>query len=84
MFSRILEKISLSKNEISRAENSLYVLYTYTCERTFSKMKNIKSKPRSRLTDDNLRNLILVSISSIEPDLISLVNVKECHVSNAT
>lgn len=50
---------------------------TYICEQTFSKMKHVKSKTRSRLRDENLHNLLRVSTSKISPDIDELV--KQCQ-----
>ncbi|KII67817.1 General transcription factor II-I repeat domain-containing protein 2A [Thelohanellus kitauei] len=44
---------------------------TYVCEQFFSRIKYIKSKNRIRLTDGNLENSLLVSISNIDADIVS-------------
>lgn len=41
---------------------------TYLCEQTFSRMNFIKSKYRTRLTDENLQNLLRISVSQTQPD----------------
>ena len=42
---------------------------TYCCEQLFSKMKYTKSRLRSLLSDRHLNNILLLSRSSIEPDI---------------
>lgn len=37
---------------------------TYVCESTFSKLKFIKNKYRSRLTNENVDNILRISVSS--------------------
>ena len=55
----------------SAAYENLYAAYKYlltlsiaqcTCERTFSKLKIIKSRLRSRLTQNHLESLMLISV----------------------
>ena len=38
---------------------------TYICEQTFSKMKLVKSKLRSRLTDEHLQQILKLSVTNI-------------------
>lgn len=47
---------------------------TYLCEQTFSIMNFIKSKYRTRLTDENLQNFLRISVSQTQPDLNELSN----------
>ena len=42
---------------------------TYCCEQLFSKMKYTKSRLRSLLSDRHLNDILLLSSSSIEPDI---------------
>jgi hypothetical protein len=42
---------------------------TYLCEQTFSKLKYIKSKNRSRLTDLHLENYLQIGLSKLKPNL---------------
>uniref|UniRef100_A0AAG5D2H1 SPIN-DOC-like zinc-finger domain-containing protein n=1 Tax=Anopheles atroparvus TaxID=41427 RepID=A0AAG5D2H1_ANOAO len=40
---------------------------TYSCEKTFSKMKYVKSQYRSSLTDDHLQSVLIAGGTKIEP-----------------
>lgn len=46
---------------------------TYSCESFFSKMKFVKNKHRTRLTDDHLLALLRISSSNLNPDIKALV-----------
>ena len=47
---------------------------TYCCEQLFSKMKYTKSRLRSLLSDRHLNGILLLSSSSIEPDIDLLLH----------
>ena len=49
---------------------------TYNCETTFSALNNIKSKLRTRLTDENLKNCIVSSLTNNSVNLLDLVKEK--------
>lgn len=53
---------------------SAYFGSTYLCEMTFSQMKIIKSKTRSRLSDGHLTDCLRLAVSSYEPNFKSLTN----------
>lgn len=55
---------------------------TYRCEQTFSAMKLVKSKTRSRLTDANLKNTLLLSVTHINPNIEKLAKSKQPQKSN--
>ncbi|XP_069476356.1 general transcription factor II-I repeat domain-containing protein 2-like [Ambystoma mexicanum] len=55
---------------------------TYVCEQTFSRMKHLKSPTRSRLTDENLRHLLRLAVTNMEPDIDHLVSQKQAHSSH--
>lgn len=55
---------------------------TYLCEQTFSRMKCIKSKERSRLTDDHLHYLLRAATTKFEPDIKKLALQKQPQVSH--
>ena len=50
---------------------------TYCCEQLFSKMKYTKSRLRSLLSDRHLNNILLLSSSSIKPDIEILLHGKQ-------
>ena len=46
---------------------------TYTCEQLFSKVKHVKSKLRSNLTDSHLLDCLHLCASRIEPNVDQLI-----------
>jgi len=54
---------------------------TYRCEQSFSSMKMIKSKLRSRLSDSNLKNCLLLSVTNLTPNITGLVKAKQSQKS---
>lgn len=73
-------KMLYTFNLHSASYSNLYLLYKYTltlactqvyCERSFSKLKIIKTRLRSSLSQQNLNDLLLISI---ENDLIPKVS----------
>ena len=52
---------------------------TYRCEQSFSTMKIIKSKDRSRLRDSNLKNLLTLATTKVEPEITKLASRKQVH-----
>ncbi|XP_041447439.1 general transcription factor II-I repeat domain-containing protein 2-like [Xenopus laevis] len=55
---------------------------TYVCEQTFSRMKNLKSPTRSRLTDAHLHHLLRLAVTNMEPDIDYLISQKQAHTSH--
>ena len=55
---------------------------TYRCEQAFSSMKLIKSKTRSRLTDSNLKNCLLLSVTNLAPNIEKLAKSKQTQKSH--
>lgn len=55
---------------------------TYRCEQAFSSMKLIKSKTRSRLTDSNLKNTLLLSVTNLTPRIEKLAKSKQPQKSH--
>ena len=45
---------------------------TYACESFFSKLKQVKTKSRNRLTDTNLKNQLRCATTSLEVDFSEL------------
>uniref|UniRef100_A0A6P7GIM8 General transcription factor II-I repeat domain-containing protein 2-like n=1 Tax=Diabrotica virgifera virgifera TaxID=50390 RepID=A0A6P7GIM8_DIAVI len=55
---------------------------TYLCESTFSNMKFIKNKYRSRLTDEHLDSCIRLGITNYQPDVKKLTDMMDCQSSH--
>ena len=55
---------------------------TYICEQTFSKLKYIKSKNRSRLTDSHLENYLQIGTSNLKPNINEISLLKQAHTSH--
>ena len=56
---------------------------TYICEQLFSKMKNVKSKLRNRISDTRLENSLRIATSDIiQANVDKLVKEKQCQVSH--
>ncbi|XP_076034518.1 general transcription factor II-I repeat domain-containing protein 2-like [Oratosquilla oratoria] len=55
---------------------------TYCCEQLFSKMKYTKSHLRSQLSDRHLNDILLLSTSTIEPDMEILLHGKQHQQSH--
>jgi hypothetical protein len=55
---------------------------TYRCEQTFSAMKLIKDRSRSRLNDPHLRDLLLLATSDIEPEIDKLSHNNQSQKSH--
>jgi len=55
---------------------------TYRREQLFSFMKMIKNKLRSRLSDSNLKNCPLLSVTNLTPNITGLVKAKRRQKSH--
>ena len=55
---------------------------TYCCEQLFSKMKIVMSRYRAQLSDEHLNHILLLSSSSISPDISSLCSEKHQYHSS--
>ncbi|KAG0720046.1 General transcription factor II-I repeat domain-containing protein 2 [Chionoecetes opilio] len=55
---------------------------TYSCEQLFKKMKYTKSCIQSQLSDRHLNDILLLSTSSIDPDIESLLHGKQQQPSH--
>ena len=55
---------------------------TYRCQQSFSSMKIIKNKLRSRLSNSNLKNCMLLSVTNLTPNMIGLVKAKQNQKSD--
>ena len=49
---------------------------TYLCEKTFSKMKYIKSCYRSSLSDEHLESLLMIGSTNFEPQLDKIISAR--------
>lgn len=55
---------------------------TWTCESTFSTMKVLKNKQRSRLLHENLERHLLCAVTNLMPRLTDLTKGMQCQVSH--
>lgn len=55
---------------------------TYTCEQVFSLMKMTKTKNRSTLTDDHLKNSLILASTNIRPNIPQIVDKHQCQKSH--
>ncbi|KAK0137495.1 SCAN domain-containing protein 3 [Merluccius polli] len=55
---------------------------TYTCESAFSSMNAIKIHERNRLTHTNLENCLRISVTTVTPDIRSIVANNRCQFSH--
>uniref|UniRef100_A0A8D9DSW3 SCAN domain-containing protein 3 n=1 Tax=Cacopsylla melanoneura TaxID=428564 RepID=A0A8D9DSW3_9HEMI len=55
---------------------------TYLCESSFSHMKFIKNKYRSKLTDNHINNCIRMDLSNYPPSIEECVSKMECKSSH--
>ena len=55
---------------------------TYRCEQSFSSMKIIKKKLRSRLSDSNFKNCLLLSVTNLTFNINGLVKAKSSQKSH--
>ena len=56
---------------------------TYMCEKTFSKLKYVKSKYRSNISDEHLQAILMIGNTKFEPDLNEIMKTKsQLHTSH--
>ncbi|KAI5098257.1 general transcription factor II-I repeat domain-containing protein 2-like [Silurus meridionalis] len=55
---------------------------TYICERTFSRMKLLKTPTRSRLTDEHLHQCLRLAVTRMELDIQLLTSQMQAHNSH--
>ena len=55
---------------------------TYTCEQLFSRMKHIKSKIRTKISDELLENSLRIATASIKPDIDAPVSQLQGQTSH--
>ncbi|XP_074513446.1 general transcription factor II-I repeat domain-containing protein 2A-like [Sebastes fasciatus] len=83
---QFLRELPPSFPELSRMFRRTMCLFgsTYLCEKLISTMNFIKSKYRSRLTDDHLQAILRVSTaSSLKPNVAQLCERKRCQISGS-
>lgn len=56
---------------------------TYLCESAFSQMKTIKSKYRTRLTNEHLVACLRIALSENTPKFEKLTDDQQCHASTS-
>jgi hypothetical protein len=55
---------------------------TYLCEQFFSRMKHVKSKTRTQITDQHLENTLRIATSNIDVNIDELVKEMHCQISH--
>lgn len=55
---------------------------TFCCEQLFSKVKNIKTKSRSLMSDDHLGAVLCIATSSVGADIDKLCKQRQCQISH--
>ena len=55
---------------------------TYCCEQFFSRMKNVKTHTKSKLTDEHLTGILRIATSSVPADIDHLCKQKQCQTSH--
>lgn len=70
----VWNSISDSYDQLKKIAFAVLSLFgsTYSCEQAFSGMTFIKSKLRSRLTDENLESCLKLKTTTYEPDIMKL------------
>ena len=79
----------LSANLLTPSSLSADVFYeqppTYLCEKTFSKMKYVKSCYRSAYSDEHLESLLVIRTTNLEPQLNKIISgKKQLYTSNCS
>jgi hypothetical protein len=65
-------KFSPTRCITAYARNGLRSASIYLCEQVFSSMKQIKDKQWSLLTGGNLKNLVILATTKLQPDVDKL------------
>jgi hypothetical protein len=53
---------------------------SYRCEQLYSLMKNVKSRIRTRLTDEHLEGRMRIATTEIKHDTGKLLKQKQCQI----
>jgi hypothetical protein len=51
----------------------------YRCEQLFRLMKNVRSRTKTRLTDEHLGGCMRIATTEIKPDFERLLKLKQCQ-----
>ena len=63
-------------------EVAVLFVSTYVCEQLFSKMKYVKSKFRTRLSENHLDSVLRLATYNLKPDIEALSKVGQHHPSH--
>ena len=55
---------------------------SYCCEQLFSRMKNVKAKSRSLLSDEHLSGILRIATSKVGADIDGLCKQRQCQTSH--
>lgn len=80
-YSSLPEKDFKNLKNHARAMFSLFGS-TYLCEQTFSKMKYVKSKYRSSLSDEHLKSILIIGTSKFDPKWTEILGNKQMQSSH--
>lgn len=84
-----LEILSKSEQELIASSNHFRKLYfsiksfypdSYLCEKAFSNMNFILNQYRSRLTQENIKNLLVISLTNLIPNMERIVLKLDCQI----
>jgi len=81
-FWRSLSWEHLPKMRAFAQSNACLFGATYRCEQSFSFMKIITNKLRSRRSDSSLKNWLLLSVTNLTPNITGLVKAKRKQKSH--
>ena len=86
LFTGLLWVLSCRDKYLSLHNHALFMSLlfgsTYTCEQLFSRMKHIKSKIRTKISDEHLENSLRIAATSINSDIDALVSQIQCQTSH--
>lgn len=80
-YSSLPEKDFKNIKNHARAMFSLFGS-TYKCEQTFSKMKFVKSKYRSSLSDEHLKSILMIGTTKFDPKWAEILSGKQMQSSH--
>jgi hypothetical protein len=69
---------------LSQIGMGLLVMFgsSYACESLFSKLAFIKNKYRSQITDEHIKQLLVLASSENAPDFMGMIAKKQCQTSH--